>query len=264
MTNDLQVFDNLAFGAIHIVMLEGEPWFIGKELTDILGYQNSSKAVLDHVDESDRKCLNFKANNDLLLANKFNELRGVLWANPNDFNDKWLISESGFYSLIFASALPSAKQFKHWVTDEVLPSIRKTGAYGVSHQVDWEGARTILSTLYSGNQLTLALDNVYRNACGGKSLLGLAESPKLIAPNKQQLLTVTDLGKLHKPPLSSHEMNKLLIATGMQNKIGKSTYIATDEGEKYSEYVYTGKQHHSGKPVRYLSWYASVLDAIED
>ena len=248
MNNELQVFDNPEFGTVRVIMQDGEPWFVAKDVATILGYADPSRAVVQHCKKS----------------NKISQIGDSTESGNKPPVNLSIIPDSDVFRLIMRSNLPSAERFQDWVCEEVLPSIRKTGVQGTTARVDWEGDRTILSTLYSGNQLTLALDNVYRNACGGKSLLGLAESPKLIAPNKQQLLTVTDLGKLHKPPLSSHEMNKLLIATGMQNKIGKSTYIATDEGEKYSEYVDTGKQHHSGKPVRYLSWYASVLDAIED
>ncbi|MCR5795227.1 MAG: hypothetical protein K6G61_07805 [Solobacterium sp.] len=87
----------------------GEPWFVGKDVTETLGYQNASKALTDHVDEED------KLNNETLLS--LGQRGG------------WLINESGLYSLILSSKLPGAKRFKRWVTSEVLPSIRKNGGY---------------------------------------------------------------------------------------------------------------------------------------
>ncbi len=107
--NNLQIFKNDEFGEIRTVMVDGEPWFVGKDLTDILGYQNASKALADHVDEED------KLNNESLSS--LGQRGG------------WLINESGLYSLILSSKLPTAKKFKHWVTTDILPSVRKHGAY---------------------------------------------------------------------------------------------------------------------------------------
>ena len=109
--NELKVFENPEFGEIRTVTIDGEPWFVGKDVAAALGYQNASKALSDHVDEED------KLNNNSLLS--LGQRGG------------WVINESGVYSLVFGSKLPSAKQFKRWVTSEVLPSIRKTGAYGL-------------------------------------------------------------------------------------------------------------------------------------
>lgn len=106
---DIQVFQNPEFGAVRVVEKNGEPWFIGKDVTEILGYQNASKALADHVDDED------KLNNVSLSS--LGQRGG------------WLINESGVYSLILSSKLPRAKEFKRWVTAEVLPSIRKHGAY---------------------------------------------------------------------------------------------------------------------------------------
>ncbi len=107
--NELQIFENEDFGEIRTVTINNEPWFVGKDVTDILGYTNSSKALADHVDEED------KLNNESLSS--LGQRGG------------WLINESGLYSLILLSKMPNAKKFKHWVTSEVLPSLRKTGSY---------------------------------------------------------------------------------------------------------------------------------------
>lgn len=107
--NELQIFRSEDFGNIRIATANGEPWFVGKDVTDILGYTNPSKALADHVDDDD------KLNNESLSS--LGQRGG------------WLINESGLYSLILSSKMPNAKKFKHWVTSEVLPNIRKHGAY---------------------------------------------------------------------------------------------------------------------------------------
>lgn len=94
---------------VRTVEVNGEPYFVGKDVTDVLGYQNASKALTDHVDDED------KLNNESLSS--LGQRGG------------WLVNESGVYALIFGSKLPKAKEFKHWVTSEVLPSIRRHGAY---------------------------------------------------------------------------------------------------------------------------------------
>lgn len=109
--NDLQIFKNAEFGEVRTIVIDNEPWFVGKDVTEILGYVNASKALADHVDDDD------KLNNESLSS--LGQRGG------------WLINESGLYSLILSSRLPEAKKFKHWVTSEVLPAIRKTGAYHI-------------------------------------------------------------------------------------------------------------------------------------
>lgn len=106
--NTMQIF-NFENNDVRTHVINDEPWFVGKDVTDVLGYANHSKALLDHVDIED------KLNNDSLLS--LGQRGG------------WLINESGLYSLVFKSQLPSAKKFKRWVTSEVIPAIRKHGAY---------------------------------------------------------------------------------------------------------------------------------------
>ena len=109
MRNDLTVFTNNEFGEIRTCTINGEPWFVGKDVAAALGYSDQNKAISMHVDSDDK--LNDKTSSSL-------GQRGG-----------WLINESGLYSLILSSKLPTAKKFKHWVTSEVLPAIRKNGIY---------------------------------------------------------------------------------------------------------------------------------------
>lgn len=111
--NELQIFTNPEFGQVRAAEVDGEPWLVGKDVAEILGYSNPSEALQDHVDAED------KLNSKTLSSFELNlGQRGG-----------WLINESGVYSLVFSSKLPDAKRFKHWVTHDVLPSIRKTGGY---------------------------------------------------------------------------------------------------------------------------------------
>ena len=109
MENKIQVFENPEFGEVHALTIDGEPWAYANEVATALGYKNPRDAVSRHVDEEDRGV----AKRDTLGGNQ----------------DVVIINESGLYSLILSSKLPNAKRFKRWVTSEVLPAIRKTGAY---------------------------------------------------------------------------------------------------------------------------------------
>lgn len=107
--NNIKVFENNEFGTVRTVEVNREPFFVGKDVADILGYQNGSRDINRHVDEEDRhKIMLFDGNQD---------------------KETIVINESGLYSLVLSSKLPTAKRFKRWVTSEVLPAIRKTGGY---------------------------------------------------------------------------------------------------------------------------------------
>ena len=111
MNSNLMIFENPEFGAVRSILIDGDPWFVGKDVASSLGYSNHRKALLDHVDVEDK-------------------LDGVTIRDPIGRGQKPIfISESGLYSLILSSKLERAKKFKRWVTAEVLPSIRKHGAY---------------------------------------------------------------------------------------------------------------------------------------
>lgn len=109
--NDLAIFENPEFGHIRGLKIEGEPWFVGKDVAAALGYSDTAQAIRKHIDDEDK---------------------GVVESTtPGGKQNITIINESGLYSLMLKSKLPGAKKFKRWVTSEVLPSIRKTGAYSV-------------------------------------------------------------------------------------------------------------------------------------
>lgn len=111
--NSLQIFNSEEFGDIRTVTIENEPWFVGKDVAEALGYGNSRDALAAHIDDEDKTIIQKSDFPTLEIPN-----RGIV-----------VINESGLYSLILSSKLPNAKRFKHWVTSEVLPTIRKTGSY---------------------------------------------------------------------------------------------------------------------------------------
>lgn len=111
--NGLQIFKNAEFGSVRTITVEGEPYFVGKDVAEILGYSNTRKALADHVDEEDKM--------DGVT------IRDSIGREQNPV----CINESGLYSLILSSKMPNAKRFKRWVTSEVLPAIRRHGLYAV-------------------------------------------------------------------------------------------------------------------------------------
>lgn len=112
--NELQVFSNPDFGTIRTLLIEDVPWMVGKDVASALGYKNPQDAIRNHVDAEDRG------------------VSEVL--TPSGIQQMVIINESGMYSLILSSKLPAAKKFKRWVTNEVLPAIRKTGRYSVTDE----------------------------------------------------------------------------------------------------------------------------------
>lgn len=107
--NELQTFTSAAFGSVRIIDKAGQPWFVGKDVAEILGYKDTSDAMKKHVDIEDK------------LTRRF--------ADSGQNREMYIINESGLYSLILSSKMPKAKEFKRWVTSEVIPAIRKTGGY---------------------------------------------------------------------------------------------------------------------------------------
>ena len=114
--NELKIFKNEAFGEIRTVEIGGEPWFVGKDVAEVLGYKDTADSIKKHVDDEDK------------LTRRFTD--------SGQSREMYIINESGLYSLILSSKLPNAKAFKRWVTSEVLPAIRKHGLYATDELLD--------------------------------------------------------------------------------------------------------------------------------
>ena len=163
--NEVQIFNNEEFGQVRTLVINGEPWFVGKDVAEILGYSNTRKALADHVDEEDKG------------VTKCDTLGGV--------QDLTVINESGLYGLILSSKMPNAKKFKHWVTSEVLPAIRKHGIYATDNVID-----NILNNPDFGIQLLTKLkeERIARVE---------AERRNAILMHVNKTYTVTELSLIH-------------------------------------------------------------------
>jgi len=188
--NTPQIF-NFEQNEVRTVLINDEPIFVGMDITEILGYSNSRKALNDHVDPEDKIILTSQI---VTLENMPN--RGLIGIN-----------ESGFYSLVIGSKLPNAKKFKRWVTNEVLPQIRKTGSYSSVPQTFAQALR-------------LAADLEEKNQVLEQQLLEV--QPKLnyldIILSSKDTVTITQIAADY--GMSAREMNKVLHKLGIQHKVG--------------------------------------------
>lgn len=144
ITNPIMTYTNENFENVRSLFINEEPWFVGKDITDNLGYKNSRDAIAYHVDEEDKGVARIDT--------------------PGGAQDLVIVNESGLYALIFGSKLPKAKEFKHWVTSEVLPSIRKTGSYTYSSPTSHEEIAQYASPLplESPEKWFLKMHSAYR------------------------------------------------------------------------------------------------------
>lgn len=135
--NELQVFKNQEFGQVRTLTLNDEPWFVGKDVAEALGYAEPRSAVSKKVDDADRGVAEMET--------------------PSGKQNMTIINESGLYALIFGSKLESAQKFKRWVTSEVLPALRKTGQYQVK---ELSGSELMAKALIEAQNVLAAKDKV--------------------------------------------------------------------------------------------------------
>ena len=251
---NLRVFANEDFGQVRVIEIDGEPWFVGKDVAVALGYQNASKALSDHVDDEDKKP-------DITI--RYPSSNGVV-QNRN----MTVINESGMYSLILSSKLPEAKRFKRWVTSEVLPSIRKTGSYSISQKTANMTPKEAISQVtdiadmiqekffvHSGIALAKAISIV--EPFYGNSLEPLRE---ILPPAEHETgyLNPTQIGQRlggFRPQI----VNKMLAISGLQYKSGKSWRL-TERGANYGEEIPFTRNGHSDYQIRWNEKVLSVLN----
>lgn len=199
MTN-ISHFNNPEFGNIRTVTIDGEPWFVGKDIAEALGYSNASKAVVNHVAEEDKKT----------------EISAYS-QNGNTVGKLTFINESGLYSLILSSKLPNAKKFKHWITSEVLPSIRKHGVYGKQNtETDKfiKCAEIMASCLSSNRPYVLNIIRHIVPDVDNESLFSFDNEP--VTDEDVEVLPVVG-GKSYKKPFNHNQFNNYLIEHGIKN-----------------------------------------------
>lgn len=210
--NEMQVFNNAEFGEIRTVMIDGEPWFVGKDVAKALGYENARDSLARHIDEEDKRVIQRSEITTLNISN-----RGMT-----------IINESGLYSLIFGSKLENAKKFKRWVTSEVLPSIRRIGAYGQQQLPQTTDGKIAL--LAQGHvELKEEIDNVKRELEDFKQdmpVLGIEEDKITSAVRK---LGVNILGGKTSSAYNDRSLRSKLysdIYRELKRQFGVTTYKA--------------------------------------
>lgn len=194
MKNDLQIFKNNEFGEIRVVEFDGEGWLVGRDVAEILLYKEPHKAVTRHVDEEDRT-------KHPILTN-------------GGMQETWIINESGLYALALSSEMKEAKKFRNWITSEVLPSIRKHGAYLTPEKIE-EVLLNPDTIIQLATQLKeeRALTQKQRQVIG--ELKPKADYTDRILRNKG-LVTITQIAKDY--GMSGQAMNDLLHKLGVQYK----------------------------------------------
>ncbi len=248
--NELRIFDNQEFGQIRVIDQNGDPWFVGKDLSMILGYKKID-AMYRVIDSCDKMEIDPQT-----VGNAGFPQNGVTPLEPNpNIKRMVLINESGLYDAIFSSKLPSAKKFKRWVTSEVLPSIRKHGEYVTPQRTEADKAKTAEAHLMNaksrmaGMYLKIArevetLSTEYKNILAAKAAETLAGAPVLPLPKSRQ------------KTYSAKEIGELFDISA--NKVGR---IANLHGLKVSEYgeYYRSKSEYSNKEVDTWVYYDSVI-----
>ena len=239
--NDLTIFSNERFGRIRTVLIDGVVWFVGKDVAAALGYSNPRKALADHVEEIDKIC-------------------GVTIRDPRGREQKpTLINESGVYSLIFASKLPEAKEFKHWVTSEILPSVRTTGSYSTDvQQIDTAKQQRAEAMLNNSRarvaSLWLKISDMttpeYRQVCSSYASAALCgkEVIPLPAAVEEHLYTAEEVG------------NELGISA---NKVGRMANELGMKTAQYGKYFYD-KAKNCAKEVQTFKYNQLAVDTLRE
>lgn len=199
--NDIKIFENERFGAIRTVEQSGEPWFVGKDVADTLGYQNGSRDINRHVDDEDRHKV-------MLFDGKQNK-------------ETLIINESGLYSLILSSKLPTAREFKRWVTSEVLPSIRKTGGYITGQDELSDADLMAKALLVAQRQIEQREERINALETANKKLLPDAEYGRSL--QSKHGITTTSIAK--ELGMSAVTLNKRLHELGVQYRQSGQWYL---------------------------------------
>lgn len=217
---DITIFKNSEFGEIRTTEINGEPWFVGKDIAVILGYKDSVNALKLHIDEEDK--------------------RGWQITTPSGEQTMTVINESGLYSLILGSKLPSARAFKHWVTSEVLPSIRKHGMYAKDEILDNPDLMiAVFTELKAERERTRQLTETV--AIQNQQIIEMKPKASYydVVLNCSDLVAISVIAKDY--GWSANRMNQYLHEHGVQYKQGNIWLLY----QQYAELGYTSTKTHS-------------------
>ena len=237
MKNAVQVFENAEFGRVRTIEVKGSPYFVGKDVAEILGYSNPRDALVKHVDDEDKNTV---------------AIRDGIQGNPN----MTIINESGLYSLILSSKLPTAKKFKRWVTSEVLPAIRKTGSYKSRKDDAMQEKRIDImernARTRAANLLLKIAERTriqeYKEVCTAKAAEMVTGTPILPLPvAERRTYSAKEIGAMF--GVSAHKIGKLANAHHLKTAV-------------YGKLFYS-KSEYSAKEVETWRYYDSVIGAFE-
>ena len=221
--NNLTVFENPEFGPIRTVELDGEPWLVGKDVAAALGYSDTSDALKKHVDPEDK------------LTRRF--------ADSGQNREMYIINESGLYSLVLSSKLPTARKFRRWVTSEVLPSIRKTGGY-VALPKDYPSALRALADTEEKRLALLAENERQQQVIA--DFEPVKQYVDIILQSKGSLATsqiAADYG------ISARELNRILHDEGIQHKVNSQWILYRGHmGKGWTDSRTIQFTHSDGRP----------------
>lgn len=223
--DELQVFKNSEFGSIRTLLINGEPHFVGRDITEILGYSNTKDAIATHVDEEDRSVIQRSENTILEIPN-----RGLT-----------VINESGLYSLILSSKMPNAKKFKRWVTAEVLPAIRKHGVFAVDEVLaNPDILINALMELKKEREEKLVLQQTV--AVQNQQIVEMKPKASYydVVLNCKDLVAISVIAKDY--GWTANHMNQYLKEKGIQFKQGKKIWLLYKE---YAEMGLTSTKTHT-------------------
>ena len=253
--NNLEIFNNEEFGEVRTTIINEEVYFVGKDIVNILQYQNGSRDINRHVDEEDRE--------------------KVMIFDGNQNKETIVINESGLYSLILRSKLPTAKKFKRWVTSEVLPSIRKNGMYMTNNVVDKiledpEEFAKIVNAYAEEHKKRKEAELVIKhqkNEITEKDHIIEVQQPKAefydFAMDKESTYTATEIAK-SLGFRSAAELNMFLKRKGVQYKKGEQWLLKAEYADKGYKKIRAYKNCDRGHQVWTLKGYEFVKNLYEE
>lgn len=234
MKNELKIFENKAFGKVRVIERNNEPWFVGKDVAEALGYSQPAKAIREHVKDTHKGVSEMDT--------------------PGGRQQIIIIDGAGLYSLVLRSKLPAAEAFQEWVVAEVIPSIRKTGSYSVNQDMKAKEVEArlnnsrarVASTFLKVAQMTDLLE--YKHICQQKAAEVLSGVPLL------------PMQSINENTLSADEVGRELgISGNMVGRIANQHNLKTAE---YGKYFYD-KSRHCQKQVETFRYYRKVIPVIQ-
>lgn len=247
MKNELKIFENPEFGRMRTVTIENEVWFVGKDVATVLGYKNTKDALASHIDDEDRRII--QRSEIATIENHIPKDALPITFVSGDIPNRGLtiINESGLYSLILGSKLPKAKEFKHWVTSEVLPALRKTGSYSLRPMTQYQEASLSLQKAKLMLKLAEQYEGTYRqvlHAHATKEMTG------------EFLLPLPVLGR---QTYSAKEVGDILGISA--NQVGRLANKHNLKDDTHGQW-FKDKSPHSNKEVSTFRYYGDTINEL--